>query len=319
MSSLHYLENTPSVSVIITCYNYGRYLDTCLSSVIAQTYKDYEIVVIDDGSTDNTQDVIEPYLSMPNLRYIRQANAGQACAKNTGTRNSSGRFVAFLDADDAWEPSKLAKQMVLFSNDSIGVVFSRFRFMDEHDNVLDEIKVSDKYLLPRKGKVADYFIFDNFVPFSSSVVRRECLIRCGSFDESLRMGIDWDLWLRISTEYEFDFVNEPLMMYRLGHSGQMSKNLEERFRCSDRIVHNFLDKYKDLFSPQIIKRAYTYAYYCRGIHFRKIDWSMSDRYFLDTIRINPTNLVGYLGLLKNVLYRFVQFIHDGKSTCFLNK
>jgi glycosyltransferase involved in cell wall biosynthesis len=119
------MSGTPQISAVVACYNYGQYLDGCLRSIIDQTYCDWEVVVVDDGSTDDTPQVMERFAGVPNLRYVRRENGGNAIAKNTGIRESHGEFIAFLDADDLWEREKLAKQIRLFDNPRVGVVYSR--------------------------------------------------------------------------------------------------------------------------------------------------------------------------------------------------
>lgn len=289
-----------SVSVVITCYNYGKYLKGCLESVLSQTFTDLEIIVVNDGSTDNTDEVMEKFKTNNNIRYVKQPNSGQANAKNTGIKNASGNFIAFLDADDAWEEDKLTKQMPLFSNDAVGVVYSHARYIDEQGQPLD-FKLSGKYLLPRSGIVTNYLLFDNFVPFSSSIVRRVCLERCGTFDESYKMGIDWDLWLRISIAYEFDFVDEPLLIYRLGHVGQMSKNTQVRQQCTDRIMNNFVLINQGLVSNIIVRKAYAFTYCNRGEYYRIINPKESNRYYLKAIKNNLWEIRAYKGLVKNIL------------------
>lgn len=297
----HLSNHIHLVSVVITCFNYGKYLRHCIESVLGQTYTDFEIIVVNDGSTDNTEEIMNEYLAHPRIIYIKQQNSGQTVAKNLGIKQSSGSFVAFLDADDLWCCEKLEKQMALFARKDVAVAFSKARYINEEGEEIQNFKLSGKYLIPRAGKVTDFLLFDNFIPFSSAVVRRECLKRVGAFDESLKMGIDWDLWLRISTGYEFAFVDEPLLSYRIGHSGQMSKNGEERQRCADRIRYNFIHNNQGLVSPQTIKKAYAYAYCNRGYYFRNIDRSKSSKYYLAAIKLNPTKLNAYKGLLINAL------------------
>jgi glycosyltransferase involved in cell wall biosynthesis len=290
----------PLVTVVVTCYNYGRYLKGCLESVLSQTYKHIEILVIDDGSTDNTPEVIKPFTELSNLRYIHQSNAGQAHAKNVGIKNSNGDFIAFLDADDRWCPEKLEKQMPCFDNPNVGVVYCRARYLDEN-NLEFEYDMTSEYLQPRRGKVTEWLIFDNFVQFSSTVVKNNCFEELGTFDETLKMGIDWDLWLRISPSYHFDFVDERLFYYRMGHSGQMSKNMEERHRCSDRIMNNFLESHLGLVSPCTIRKANAVTCCGRGEYYRSIDRKKSTLYFLYALKINPAEMGAYKGLVKNVI------------------
>ena len=300
----------PETTVVITCFNYGHYLKGCIESVLNQSYRDYEIVVIDDGSTDNTSAVMQDYLALPNLKYIRQENGGQAKAKNRGIENAQGRFVAFLDADDMWEKEKLQKQLPLFYTDEIGVVFSRARFIDEIGQPLDYL-VTGKYLVPHKGKVSEFLFLDNFVPFSSSIVRRQCLERCGGFDESFKMGIDWDLWLRLSVLYEFDYIEEPLMTYRMRHTGQMSQNAEERQRWSDRIMKQFKDNYPGILSIETIRQA-AYITACnRGEYYVDKDIVRSMHYFTEAIRVSPINIHTYIKIAKLVLKSLLHHKQQG--------
>ncbi|MCI5120563.1 MAG: glycosyltransferase [Candidatus Electrothrix sp. AUS4] len=294
----------PTVSVVITCYNYGEYLAGCLESVLSQTYTDYEIIIIDDGSTDNTSDVVKPYCNQYSLiQYIKQENAGQANAKNQGIKKARGQFIAFLDADDLWHPKKLEKQMVLFADDNVGVVYSRQRFVDEDGKPIQQKKGRvQQTLLPKSGKITTALFIDNFVPFSSSVVRSECFKEFEGFDESIAMGIDWDLWLRISTRYHFDYVDEPLLLYRIGHSGQMSKNILTRQECSDRIMDKFKVDYPEELPASVERQAMAFTFCNRGYFFRHQNLILSTQYFLQAWLKRPFWIKPYYSLLKNCLF-----------------
>jgi glycosyltransferase involved in cell wall biosynthesis len=296
---------SPIVSVVITCYNYAHFLGKAVDSVTVQSFRDFEIIVVNDGSTDNTDEVMQGYSGDANLKYVSQKNAGQAIAKNVGIRNSSGEFIAFLDADDLWTKDKLEKQIPLFSNPQVGVVYSGLQYIDELGQKLDD-KRTRRYLVFRSGDVTRYLFFDNFVPFSASIVRRQCFDKVGPFDESLSMGIDWDLWLRMSVYYKFDFVDEPLLIYRKGHAGQMSKRLDERFQCADRITKKFLANHPDSLTKDWIKRVFSYNacnrgnYY--GFHERMPDKAL--KYFLAAIKQNWLNRDAYIGLGKCLFFPF---------------
>ena len=296
------MSKKPTVSVVITCYNYAEYISQAIDSVLDQTFDGFEIIIVNDGSTDNTEEVIQKYISNDCIKYINQANTGQANAKNIGIKNSKGKFIAFLDADDIWEKTKLEKQIPLFSNKSVGIVYSRMRFVDDNDNNVEREK-ENKYLTPKSGKVTNPLFFDNFVPFSSSIVRRECFEKCSYFDESIKMGIDWDLWLRISIHYEFEFVNEPLLLYRIGHSGQMSRNLEERQNCSDRIMHRFVQNNPGLLPESVIRHAWVYTYCNRGYYYQKIDLKRSNQYYIRALKSNFLLITAYKGLTRNFINR----------------
>ena len=199
--------NAPAVSIVITAYNYAQYLPLAIRSILNQTCNDYEVIIINDGSTDNTDEVVEEFLANQRVQYIKQKNFGQAAAKNRGIRNSTGEFIAFLDADDLWRKDKIEKQIVLVKNPHIGVVYSKMRIMNSEGEIKD-VQPGRGVFSPQSGKVTDALLVDNFLPFSSVIVRKECLNKIGAFNESYQMGIDWDLWLRISLAYEFAFVDD---------------------------------------------------------------------------------------------------------------
>lgn len=292
----------PEVSIVITCYNYGQYVSKCLDSVLNQTMTDFEIVLVDDGSTDDSEEKIKPFLSDSRLRYIKQVNSGQANAKNHGVCESKGRFVAFIDADDMWVVDKLEKQLPFFKNNDIGVVYSRALYIDEDgNNLCHEVEDFGKYLKPQSGYVINHLLFDNFVPFSSSIVRRE-LLNIG-FNEKNKMAIDWELWLRLSLDWQFAYVDEKLLLYRVGHSGQMSKNAEERFRCTDRIWGNFISENGHKISNNEIKTALAHRNYLRWEYFRRVNPQLARRYFSKAIRskIDITRI--FKGFIKSILLR----------------
>lgn len=291
------------IAVVITCYNYERYVARSIQSCLDQTLPANEIVIVNDGSTDGSAEIIRDFARNDSrIINIEQENKGQTVSKNVGISNSSAEFVAFLDADDFWEKDKLEKQMELFQDSQVGVVFSRSRYVDE-DNREVNLVLKNKYLQPRRGRVSEWLFMDNFVPFSSSIVRRACFDALGMFDERLKMGIDWDLWLRFSTAYTFDFVDEPLLVYRVGHPGQMSKNLEERMRSSDWIMENFMTRFPDAVSEDVQRQAQSYTCNNRGDYFSRLQFWRALSFYLRSIRLKPLQKPAYGGLVKMVLRR----------------
>jgi glycosyltransferase involved in cell wall biosynthesis len=228
---------TPAVSVVIATHNYGRYLGGALDSALAQTVRDFEIVVVDDGSTDDTPDAVRPYLRDPRVSYHRTERQGQPRAKNLGIRLSRAPLVAFLDADDVWLPAKLERQLPLFAADpDVGVVYSRRLLIDEQGWELE-------YVQPalHRGWVLPRIFRSNFVCFSSSIVRRRVFEDVGGFDEAIGLAIDYDLWLRVALRYKFDYVDAPLVKYRTGHAS-LSQRKCERIRTAQEIIRRFLDE-----------------------------------------------------------------------------
>jgi glycosyltransferase involved in cell wall biosynthesis len=311
------------VSVIISTYNYGCYLATAIDSVIGQTLVPFEVIVINDGSKDNTDQVMERYrdyivewrdetqgdqllvtgdqqiesapltskLRTPSfptqIRYIKQKNRGQGKAKNRGSRMAQGEFVAFLDADDYWHPEKLQKQMPLFSDECVGVVYSRSVNVDPAG-----IIVSGKKLRMYRGMITKKLLFTNFVPFSSSVVRKTVLDEYNHQDEEISIGTDWDLFLRISTQYKFDYVDEPLEYYRVGNTGKLSSNIDKRFFCADQVKTKFFATY--LSFKYLERRKWARGYLDRSFRYlANGDLEKADQNSLKGFKIYPLYLLLY--------------------------
>jgi glycosyltransferase involved in cell wall biosynthesis len=223
------------VSVVVPTYNYGRYLGGALTSVLGQTHPHLEILVVDDGSTDNTPGVVAPFLADRRVRYFRRPNGGPAAARNFGVDQARGSLVAFLDADDRWLPAKLEKQLACFRAPAApGLVYARRLLIDAEGWQLEypQPELHRGWVLPRLFR-------DNFICFSSVVVRRELLVEAGGFDPDVEHAEDYDLLLRLTQRCRVDYVDEPLVLYRTGH-GNLSSQHEKRFRAVVGIMRRFL-------------------------------------------------------------------------------
>ncbi len=296
---LNTIKTPPRVSVVITCYNYGPYLPCALDSALGQTWQDIEVIVVDDGSTDNTPDVIKPYFADSRVRYFRQQNAGQPKAKNRGIAESRGEFIAFLDADDIWFSDKIAQQLPLFADPAVGVVYSRRKWIDPQGN---EMLGNERIL--RRGFILDYLFIDNFVCFSSSIIRRFFLEEVGWFDESLPMGIDYDLWIRLAARCKFDFVDEALVKYRTGHAN-LSKNVWRRYECAQKIMNKSLQNPEigNKLSPWVPDSAWADTWTNMGNYARlQGDRSKARQYLLKAIKIKPLFLPAWKGLMKSAAF-----------------
>lgn len=215
------------ISVIIPTYNRANYLSEAIDSVLAQTYKNYEIIVVDDGSTDNTRKVLEKYSNK--IRYIYQENKGPSAARNNGIKNAKGELIAFLDSDDAWLPEKLERQLELFrKNDELGLVSSAYYSCDEYFNLPTLVREKD---LSTKRKILPKLFVKNLFATPTIVVKKKCFTRVGLFNENYKFGEDWDMWIRIALDYEVHYVLEPLCKCRRHNDsityGMNPKNLED--------------------------------------------------------------------------------------------
>lgn len=250
------------VSVVMATYKCRPYIGQAIGSVLAQTYTNLELHVIDDGSTDGTAEEVAPFLSDSRVRYHYQANGGQTVAKNAGIRQSRGEFIAFCDADDLWLPHKLALQVPRFARDErVGVVYTRSGRMDAQ-GVRLPIDESDAPSCP-SGHVTEDLFRTNFVPFGTAVIRRRCLDELGLFDERYRMGIDWELWLRVSVEYTFEFLDSETYVYRVW-PGQMSSNWRGRYEHAFRIMREFIGRHPMTVGPDVVREAWSHSYMQRA-------------------------------------------------------
>lgn len=292
------MADKPLVSVVIATYNLAAYVPLAIQSVLGQVYSNIEVIVIDDGSTDDTRDAIRPYLMDARVRYLFQENRGQAAAKNYGVHESHGEYVAFLDGDDRWAPEKLDVQIPLFSrSEAIGVVYSRVLYIDEQGK---ELRVADNELF--RGRVSGPLLIRNFIGFGTSVVKKECFNRLGGFKEQVRMGIDYDLWLRFSTQYEFDYVDRPLLHYRLW-GGQMSKNFRSRYLNGIEIMKNFLHEFPEAVDKITEQEAWAHTYVGFGQCVQDIDRRRCQalNLFLRALYHKPDYLPAWKAIVKTVL------------------
>jgi len=207
------------VSIIIPTHNRSQLLRVAVESALAQTYPNLEIIVVDDGSTDNTARMMGHYAGR--VLYIRQANQDVAAARNTGIRAASGEYLTFLDDDDFILPTKLERQVQLLdARPEIGLVHCGYYHTDEAGNPIDRVT-----FLP-EGDVLKELVCGNFIWVGAPLIRRECFDQTGVFDDEIpAVGADWDMWLRIAQAgYLFACVQEPLGAYRM-HQDSMLANV----------------------------------------------------------------------------------------------
>jgi glycosyltransferase involved in cell wall biosynthesis len=203
----------PKVSVIIPTYNCARYLPEAIDSALAQTYRDFEIIVVDDGSTDNTQEVLARYGDQ--IRVIRQSNQGRGAARNTGILAARGEYIAFLDADDLWVPQKLERQVPLFDErPEIGWACS-----DAVNFTGSELSLQSRFQTLGLRPFPEARVLNVLVPACAIysitvVVRASCFAESGLFDVSLPVAQDYDMWLRLATRFPIGCVNEVLALHR---------------------------------------------------------------------------------------------------------
>lgn len=223
-----------TVDVVIPVYNGEKFILDAISSIASQTFPASKIIIIDDGSTDSTPELIEEFVSKnlsQNILYHRKENGGLSSARNAGIKLSSSNYLAFLDADDIWLPTKLERQIsrLLYSvNPSdLGVVYCDFTLINEMGALINCPAYSN-IIKSVKGHVYEKLLLGNYVSGSGSavLVRRDCFEKCGFFDELLPSCEDWDMWLRISRHFSFTYVDEKLVKIRRHDNGMQKDNLK---------------------------------------------------------------------------------------------
>jgi glycosyltransferase involved in cell wall biosynthesis len=223
------------IDVIIPVYNGSKFIIEALNSVINQTIRPNCIIVVDDGSSDNTENLILNYkkTSKINIEYIKKDNGGPNSARNLGLKNSDSEFVAFLDYDDTWVKDKLEKQLDKFNNsefnNNLGLVYCDYFPINSKGHLDNEAhKVSiDKNI---RGDCFNNLLNGNKIIGSASsvLIKRDVFNYVGLFDENLRFGEDWDMWLRISEKYAIDFVSN-ILVYIRRHEKNQTNNLSSVF------------------------------------------------------------------------------------------
>lgn len=221
------------VSVVIPAYNAEATIDDTLRSVRSQTHRDLEIIVVDDGSTDRTTSVVKAHAAVDSrVTLIAQENAGVAAARNAGWQSARSAFIAFVDADDLWAPSKIERQLdlILSGGPQVGLVYTWWALIDEHNRIRCKVQGRDI-----AGDVLEQTLMGNFVGHASSpLIRRQALVEAGGFDSGLRdAGIhgceDMLIYHRIARKYHFGLIPDHLTGYRVA-SGRMSSDRPRMLR-----------------------------------------------------------------------------------------
>jgi glycosyltransferase involved in cell wall biosynthesis len=282
----------PKVSVIIPTHNRAALLGRAVASVLEQTCQDFEIIVADDASRDETPEAIRR-IGDRRLRYFRHPTArGEAATTNTGVRHAAGDYVAFLHDDDSWLPAKLERQLELFRRTSpkVGAVYSGFTCVAAATGKeLRTVRPS------KRGDLFSALCAHNWIGVPSTVmVRRDCFARTGMFDEGIAYGADYDMWIRMARAYHFDYVDEPLVLY-LVHDNRLSANYAAILRGKEAQLR----KHAELFAGD--KKSYSRLLLSLGVlHCYNRNLGQGRLAFLRAIRNDPFGPQAYYNLLLSL-------------------
>ncbi len=279
---MSYKSKIPTVSIIIPTYNRAHLVDRAIQSVLDQTYQDFELIVVDDASTDNTEEVVKSFKDK-RIRYIcLQKNKGGAAARNTGIEASNGEYIAFQDSDDEWLPEKLEKQMKVFENASpeVGVVYTGFlRIKDGRESYIPYSWVTQK-----EGNIHKELLKGNFVTTQAAVVKKKCFEVAGMFEERLPCLQDWELWIRVSKYFHFKCIDEPLVT---------SYEVSDSISCNQRfliIAQKLISEkhYKDFSDSKKLLAQLQYS--IGSLLCQDGELKEGRSYFFDSLKTYPFNM-----------------------------
>lgn len=288
----------PAVSIIIPTYNREKLVCKAIKSVLKQTFNDFELIVVDDASTDHTQTAVEQFQDS-RIRYLpHQHNAGVCAARNTGLAAAQGHYIAFLDSDDEWLSDKLEKQVIRFERapNQVGVIYTWLQIIDEQGNI-------QKLRQPTaQGSLQQDLIYDNFIGTPSTLmVKSEYIEKTSGFDIRLRCCEDWDMWLQLARYCEFDLIAEPLVQYRNhGEKGRGSTNsyavVEGHLIFLKKHHINLIKEYRQIGSSSLAQKASRLfkigrRLLCHGNEIQHHEAiALGQKYLWTAWRANPFNL-----------------------------
>jgi glycosyltransferase involved in cell wall biosynthesis len=267
----------PTVSVVIPTYNREKILIKSVQSVLNQTYEDFELIIVDDASTDDTDQVVSTF-DDSRIEYIKHdENRGAPAARNTGIESSDGEFISFQDSDDEWDPRKLEKQMRVFeqSPPDVGVVYTgMIRKREDKKVYIPYSSVEQK-----EGDIRHSLARQNFIPTQVATVRRKCFEEVSTFDGNCWPISDWELWIRISKQFQFKLVDEALVTGEV-RPDSISKDTRTKVESRERIVN----KHQSFFNNASLARQLFYI----GHGFMKLGETRSGRaYLIRAVKVKP--------------------------------
>jgi glycosyltransferase involved in cell wall biosynthesis len=290
----------PTISVVIPVYNGERTILETIKSVLNQTFSDFELIIINDGSHDQTLEMVER-IQDSRLKVFSYANAGLSASRNRGVYHACGEYISFIDADDLWTPDKLEAQLrVLQENPKAGVAYSWTNYIDESGHFCRR----GSYITAT-GNVHAKLLLVNFLENGSNpLICRQALIEVGGFEESLLAAEDWDMWLRLAARYDFVCVPSPQILYRVSANSMSTNILKQEVATLAVIEQAFAQAPESLhyLKPYSVANIYKYltSKALEGPPERKRSF-VAARFLLEAVRNDPSLLRS--GVLLKVLFK----------------
>lgn len=288
------MSSSPVVSVVIPAYNRAHLISRAIASVLNQTYQDFEIIVVDDASSDNIEEIVNS-LDDERIRYIRHAtNKGAGAARNSGITAAQGIYIALLDSDDEWFPEKLEKQVDRFdlSGEKTGVVYNGHLIVAENTNEI----IARNFPTVRGNVYIHALRYCLVGGGSTAMVKRECFQKAGLFDERLPSLEDWELWIRIAKICEFDFIPD-ILTKRYIHGQQLTTTLKGKIKARREIIKKHypdLSRYPSILADHLNRLGVLYSYESNLAEARRL--------FLKSIIKRPVQYFAYVRILPLLIF-----------------
>lgn len=282
------------VAVVVPAYNAAATIERALESVFSQTLRPVQVIVVDDGSTDDTAAIVSAFSS--EITLVKVPNGGVAAARNHGSRLAVANWIAFLDADDTWYPEKLERQ---FENvrPNAAMLYTDAIVVDGKDRV-----VLSTVTPCSDGEILEALLLGNFITNSSVVVRADVLGKVGGFRTDLVAVVDWPVWLEIASRHDVQYIDKPLVEYYVQESS-ITRDVSKTLPAHMSVLAHAFSKQGPAFKLQGLRRAaYARAYGVVAYEAaRGRDWSKASRLYLASIRQTPLRMLPYKMLLKTML------------------
>lgn len=285
------------VSVVIPAYNKADLTIKTMKSILGQTYANIEVIVVDDGSVDDTRNKLQ--LFGDKIHYIYKQNGGACSARNVGIKKATGEYIALIDCDDIYYPEKIAKSVeCLEANPDYGFVFTNAYFIDANDKIVSAFSNSHR---KRSSLIASKLIFSNLICNSTVVIRRSCFKKVGYFDEKIFIPADWDMWLRLAEVYKAGYIDEKLTGYRVSESYTKSHK-EKALNESLYVIKKTFNR-NNIISKKLINKCYANIYFGFGvIHIADNNINRARNLFFKAVKNRPVNPKMLIVLALSLLF-----------------
>lgn len=315
-----------AVSVIIPTYNCEKYIMEAIDSILGQTYKDFEIIVVDDGSTDGTKDILKSHIEGGLIHYIYQTNQGPGAARNTGIKAARGEYIAFLDADDQLFCQSLESRkefldeyrdvLLLFSDyflsvGNLSILELKLRnsgFLNFFQEAI-EIKIGKRYVFNEKFIKLFWEFSPRPIWTGTVMVRRSLVDKVGYFRTDVSIGEDIDYWMRTAARYKVGYIDEPLAIYN-HHASALTKNVERYYSDAIKMYSRYLDS--EIVDRKIINKKMSSLYFSLGYHYiLNNNQNGARRALIRSLRYNFNNFVSIKCLLMSFIpLRLLSFLKN---------